>query len=106
MLVSDSYELASLGVIFGSALLSIGTLLLSLGYLVKAIWFLPGRELPTSEPAAAATGGIITCAWCDQAVAAPNVPCARLSPDELAGLLDTNENLQCQVQLRTRGFYD
>ena len=58
----------------------VGVLLVSLGYLVKAIWFLPGREI---EEAAKETHAPDPCDWCGQLIAAPNKPCASFESERL-----------------------
>jgi hypothetical protein len=64
-----------MGIIASNLGIGLGVLLVSLGYLVRAIWFLPARDVaatpstfPDSDPA-------ISCSWCQQSVRNPNRPC-------------------------------
>lgn len=81
--------------------LGIGVLLVSLGYLVKAIWFLPGREMdevvekmPSPAP----------CDWCGQLIAAPNKPCASFEIERLKTFVPRISNPKCLSALQERGL--
>jgi hypothetical protein len=89
----------------GNLGVGVGVLLVSLGYLVKAIWFLPGRETAaaieaetTPEPA--------PCDWCGQVIAAPNKPCAAFETERLKTFVPRITNEKCLVALREHGLIE
>lgn len=83
--------LANLGI-------GLGVLLLSLGYLVRAIWFLPGREIDS--------GGIELqkCDYCGIKVLAPAQPCSAIPTIELANVADRIDSDNCRRVLKQKGF--
>ena len=87
----------------GNLGVGVGVLLVSLGYLVKAIWFLPGRETAESVEAAPAPA---PCDWCGQAIAAPNKPCAAFETERLKIFVPRITNPKCLVALREHGVIE
>jgi len=83
--------LASLGI-------GLGVLLLSLGYLVRAIWFLPGKEMDN--------GGLELqkCDFCDFKVTAPAQPCSAIPTSELVDVADRIDSDNCRRVLKIKGF--
>ena len=96
------------GLITGLALtnfgLGLGVILLSLGYLVRAIWFLPGREIETTNFGNRA-GRIEgeTCDWCGRSPASGK-PCSAFSGEALSKISVKIANPVCQEQLRQRNY--
>jgi len=84
--------LANLGI-------GLGVLLLSLGYLVRAIWFLPAREIDS--------GGIELqkCDYCDFKVKAPAQPCSAFPTSELENFADRIDSDNCRRVLKQKGFF-
>jgi len=95
-----AFALANLGV-------GLGVLLLSLGYLVRAIWFLPGREVaqqcvsggPNTPPSAYST-----CDWCERVLPAGKTTCTSLSPSQLAKVAGQVKDPTCLRQFEQRGI--
>jgi hypothetical protein len=90
---------------FGMANLGfgLGVILLSLGYLVRAIWFLPGRDILASEgrpPPAAST----QCSWCDRQLPARFRTCTSFDHDSLLKVAPKVIDPVCQQQLCQRGY--
>lgn len=86
--------------------IGLGVLLLSLGYLVRAIWFLPGRELPTRQMAQSRADpalGSDVCAWCAKTVSSPARPCSALTAEELPVSADRVQSKVCRSELEARG---
>jgi hypothetical protein len=83
--------LANLGV-------GLGVLLLSLGYLVRAIWFLPGREMDK--------GGheLQKCDYCDFKVVGPAQPCSAMPTAELKDAASRIDSDNCRRILAQKGF--
>ena len=94
-----SLAIANLGV-------GLGVLLLSLGYLVRAIWFLPGREAPLkdSKNIPAVEMATVNCEWCGIDVRAPNTPCSGNSLDRLREVKSQITSAKCLAELRERGI--
>ena len=89
--------------------LSLGILLVPLGYLVRAVYFLPGREVTKAELSGIAvhqeserTG----CEWCGQSVLAPNKPCSEIGHERLIEIAGDVTNSKCQVQLVEHGYLE
>ena len=85
--------------------IGLGVLLLSLGYLVRAIWFLPGREIPV-EGFGDESFAPLPCDWCGQTVASPNKPCAAFDPERLKTFVPRITNDKCLVALRDQGLIE
>lgn len=93
--------------VLSGAAVNIGVLLLSLGYLVRAIYFLPGREIQAeyeedalSSPEEAG----LECEWCGQVAYSPNKPCSMLAEERLLEIASDIENRKCQLMLVDRGY--
>ena len=95
------------GWLFGLAIvnlgLGLGVLLLSLGYLVKAIWFLPGREPPSPQQEPAIGAALVKCDWCGRTPAAGS-PCSQIPHDKLVQIATKITSPVCQEQLAQHGF--
>lgn len=92
------FVLANLG--FG-----LGVLLLSLAYLVRAIWFLPGRELPAGEPRTpVAQAPAVFCEWCDRRLPAKFRTCTSFDHDSLIEVSERVVDPVCRDQLGRRGY--
>ena len=85
------FAVANLGV-------GLGVLLLALGYLVRAIWFLPGRDLN------AAGHELLKCDYCDLKIAAPSEPCSAVPTLELANIASRIDSENCRRVLVKKGF--
>lgn len=85
--------------------IGLGVLLVSLGYLVRAIWFLPGREVPQVQQAftTAATGIDGTCEWCGVTINSPAKPCSSFRESQLPIAGDRVKSSVCKEQLDMRG---
>lgn len=92
--------------------IGLGIVLLSLGYLVRAIWFLPGREIEADAPTSTEIkqSGVF-CDWCHLWVEAPDKPCSR--SDEEAIRVDVaaaskGEGLAnaCRLELIKKGIIE
>ena len=98
------------GMIFAAALtnlgIGLGVLLLSLGYLVRAIWFLPGREVgahvPNRSPASPLAD--TTCNWCERVLPAGKTTCTSLTSAQLAKVADKVKDPACLRQFEQRGI--
>ena len=84
----------------GNLGISLGVLLVSLGYLVKAIWYLPAREINESVDETPAPS---PCDWCGQVIAAPNKPCAAFETERLKTFIPQIKNPKCLLALQDRG---
>ena len=84
--------------------IGLGVLLLSLGYLVRAIWFLPGREIEEIENSAALPASNQFCDWCDQLVAYPYSPCSALEEETLLKNLSKITSAKCLEALEERSI--
>jgi hypothetical protein len=98
------------GWIFGIALanlgLGLGVLLLSLGYLVRAIWFLPGREveLAAAPPSDGGASGKKVCGWCERELPASATTCTSLTMPQLQRVAPKITDPVCRSQLQSRGI--
>ena len=96
-----------LGLAMANLGIGLGVLLLSLGYLVRAIWFLPGREgLSQPEPSRATTSpsSETTCEWCERILPAGKTTCTALSPTQLSKVADKVTDPTCLRQFEQRGI--
>lgn len=95
------------GWIFGIAIanlgLGLGVLLLSLGYLVRAIWFLPGREIQASDSIGAPAEPARTCEWCGRTPMGGK-PCSNFPAEGLERLAGKVTDTVCKRQLQERGY--
>jgi hypothetical protein len=82
--------------------IGLGVLLLSLGYLVRALWFLPGREIPREERAGSPTN-LSFCEWCDRDMT-PYRACSTVSDDENRLRAPRLRDEACIAQFRDRGL--
>jgi hypothetical protein len=99
---SRSMESTILGYLIAQLGIGLGVLLVSLGYIVRALWFLPGREIPRESPLQVAER--FSCDWCDQTVAAPHKACSMFDPEKLASVAPQIRNGVCRDTLVARGF--
>jgi hypothetical protein len=83
--------LANLGI-------GLGVVLLSLGYLVRAIWFLPGREFDADG------AELQKCDYCDFKIAAPSQPCSAMRSDQVGGAADRIDSDNCRRVLALKGI--
>ena len=98
------------GMIFAAALtnlgIGLGVLLLSLGYLVRAIWFLPGRDaavqISANVPASQLTE--TQCNWCERVLPAGKTTCTSLTTVQLAKVANKVKDPACLVQFEQRGI--
>ena len=89
--------------------LSLGILLVVLGYLVRAVYFLPGRDVTKAE-----LSGIgdyqeperTECEWCGQITIAPNKPCSEIGHERLTEIAGDVTNSKCQSQLVEHGYLE
>lgn len=86
--------------------IGLGVLLLSLGYLVRAVWFLPGREIEEEVDAVTQAKSNQFCEWCDQLVGYPYSPCSALGEDSLRQNLNKITSAKCIAALKERGISD
>ncbi|RJY09383.1 hypothetical protein [Aurantiacibacter aquimixticola] len=84
--------------------IGLGVLLCALGYLVRAIWFLPGREIELDPGKTEWEAGVSECAYCRLEITAPAEPCSAVSPDELAGMTDRIDDERCFRVLHEQGI--
>ncbi len=84
--------------------IGLGVVLVSLGYLVRAIWFLPGREIPLHQSIAEQEPTLIPCDYCGLDIAAPLLPCSAISAEELMRREDEIDDEKCTILLRERGI--
>lgn len=85
----------------------LGVLLLSLGYLVRAIGFLPGREVSARRPSIAVLPAKTfedgVCEWCNTTVHAPARPCSAFTEAQLPIAADRIKSKVCKSELDARG---
>ena len=102
---SRSFEGTILGYLIAQLGIGVGVLLVSLGYIVRAIWFLPGRSVnQATAPTDPVRVEMTACDWCAQQVPRPNKPCAVIDPDKMARLAPSVENPKCRDALAAHGF--
>ena len=94
---------ALLGLGLANLGIGLGVILLSLGYLVRAIWFLPGREIRTDEHPRLASSGTEVCDWCGRTPAAGKT-CSDFSDEALGRISVRIQNPVCQEELHRRGY--
>jgi hypothetical protein len=80
---------------------ALGILLISLGYIVKAIWFLPGRDIPM--PLETSVPNPNECQWCGAVVSKPGLPCSAISPDRFGTGFKIGSKV-CREKLKERGI--
>ena len=96
--------------IFGLALanlgVGLGVLLLSLGYLVRAIWFLPGREIVQQlvSDRANSLPSYKKCDWCERVLPAGKTTCTSLTPSKLAKVAGQVKDPTCLREFDQRGI--
>lgn len=83
----------------------LGVLLLSLGYLVRAIWFLPGRDAErASVPAASsASAEPNVCNWCERELPPGATTCTTLTGSQLQRVAHKVTDPVCRAQLNAHG---
>ena len=81
--------------------LGLGILLISLGYVVRAIWFLPGREI--EKPQIFASIAASQCEWCGLEIKEPGRACSQV-PHEQFGAGFKVGNDVCKQKLKFRGI--
>ena len=97
-----SLALANLGI-------GLGVLLLSLGYLVRAIWFLPGREggaIPSHKAPQSMSETSDICEWCGVSVQGPAKPCSAFRGDQLPVSAARVHSPVCRAELEKRGHLE
>ncbi|MEC7399959.1 MAG: hypothetical protein VYD00_08085, partial [Pseudomonadota bacterium] len=72
--------------------------LLALGYLVKAIWFLPGREISSAGIE------LKRCDYCGLKVTAPSQPCSAIPTTDLTQVASRIDSDNCRRVLAEKGF--
>ena len=101
---SETLEGTILGYLIAQLGIGLGVLLVSLGYIVRAIWFLPGRSVSVTAPANSAAAQTTECEWCGQHVPQPNKPCAQVDREKMARLAPGIKNRHCRQALAQQGF--
>jgi hypothetical protein len=84
----------------------LGVLLLSLGYLVRAIWFLPGRQTKSDRDRPLSEVTVTDpdeCEWCGIVVTAPAKPCSAFTTEQLPIAAGRIKSVTCRNQLEARG---
>jgi uncharacterized membrane protein YcjF (UPF0283 family) len=112
---AETPEALLLGTTIASSALGVGIILILVGYIVRALFFLPGREVLEAEITGTISGVTspvgtetlkIACEWCDQWVALPNVPCSDVELQRLREIAGDITNSKCRVQLMEHGILD
>ena len=62
------------------------------------------QPLPEAEPFAHAEREGQACAWCDQTVFLPNLPCSEANPDHLASKYPGMKNRKCRAAIESAGL--
>ncbi|WP_152553586.1 hypothetical protein [Erythrobacter longus] len=108
---AETFEGMVWGALVANLGIGLGILLLSLGYLVKAIWFLPARDIETADAKNENLGsegadGFHFCDWCHLGLYSPDVACSRQSEEEILADVESKDSLQaaCQHELKKRGL--
>ncbi|WP_164117150.1 hypothetical protein [Sphingorhabdus sp. Alg239-R122] len=86
--------------------IGLGVLLIALGYVVRAIWFLPGREIEKQVIASSNAAVSETCEFCDQKVFAPNKPCPKIPSERLTKIASQIDNEQCRTYCIKNGYLE
>lgn len=89
------FGLANLGI-------GLGVLLLSLGYLVRAIWFLPGREIRASELTSKSVSDS-SCGWCGRLLRNYKT-CTSYDDGTLRRVSEKVVDPVCKGELQKRGY--
>ena len=99
-----------LGLLLAQLCIGLGVLLVSLGYIVRAIWFLPGRDHVSQLTLGPdqVTGSVppARCAWCSEEVIAPNRPCSEVEPEKLAAWAPNARKHSCRLALVEHKFLE
>ena len=112
---AETPEAWLLGTTIASSALGVGIILILVGYIVRALFFLPGRDVSEAEMTGTISGSVspiqveplkIACEWCDQWVALPNVPCSDVELQRLREIAGDITNSKCRVQLMEHGILD
>jgi hypothetical protein len=90
------FGLANLGI-------GLGVLLLSLGYLVRAIWFLPGREIRASELNSKPVS-VSSCGWCGRQLPSGYKTCTSYDHGTLRQVSEKVVDPVCKGELQKRGY--
>jgi hypothetical protein len=98
---TDDLRTFTLALAVGQVGLGLGILLISLGYIVKAVWFLPGRDIPISKETSAPIPN--ECQWCGAIVSKPGLPCSAISPDSFGTGFKIGSKV-CREKLKERGI--
>ena len=93
------------GALFGFGLanlgIALGVLLLSLGYLVRAIWFLPAREIAKPKAEADIPAALTpTCDWCGRNLPRGSRTCTSYDREALERVANKVQDPVCLEQLR------
>ncbi len=105
---ADSFEQSIWGLILANLGIGLGVLLLSLGYLVRAIWYLPAREMVEDNSQTQIIDTCEDCDWCGIKVYLPASPCSSQNEEIITNYLENNPNIElesaCRNKLIERGF--
>lgn len=108
---AETFEGMVWGALVANLGIGLGIILVSLGYLVRAIWFLPGRSIedePVQESEAHADGddGFHFCDWCHLGLFAPDVACSRQTETEILADVESKNSLrpECERELKKQGL--
>ncbi|MEE4537444.1 MAG: hypothetical protein V2J51_03000 [Erythrobacter sp.] len=111
---ADTIEGTIWGAITANLGLGLGMILVSLGYLVRAIWFLPGRgdqetELEKAPYIAPEQASFHHCDWCHLKVQHPAIACSQKDDEQIySDLLSLDEEAvleeACELELKRRGY--
>lgn len=108
---AETFEGMVWGALVANLGIGLGIILLSLGYLVKAIWFLPGREIEAAQPRQEQSGkdggdGFHFCDWCHLGLYAPDVACSLQTEEQILADIELKETIQtaCHHELKERGL--
>lgn len=91
-----------IGLAFANLAIALGVLLLSLGYLVRAIWFLPGRDSAAPAPTTVSPSTANRCDWCERDLPGGAVACTALSPERLTRVAHKVTDPVCVEQYQLR----
>jgi hypothetical protein len=94
------------GMVFAVALgnlgIGLGVLLLSLGYLVRAIWFLPGRDIPVERTSARAVS-TTDCSYCGRDMT-PYRACSSVDDETNRSRAPRMNDETCLAAFRSKGL--
>ena len=105
---AESINGTLLGVALANLGIGLGVLLLSLGYLVRAIWFLPSRQIVANEQSGESGEKSVNsaCGWCGRRLPTGSIACTSLTHEQLCEVGPKVPDPVCQKQLHDRGYRD